>query len=79
MPAKVVGLGILGVFEIIAVTETFDFGGLFATKDTWDQADDGINNNQRREFAAGEDVVAERDFVIHDSADALVVALVVGT
>ena len=76
--AEVVGLSVLGIFEVVAVTEAFDFGGLLAAKNAGNEADDGIDDDECGELAAGEDVVAEGEFVVDYRADALVVAFVVG-
>ena len=76
--AEVGGFGVLGVFEVVAVGKTFDGGGLLAAEDAGNKADDGVDNNEGGEFATGENVVAEGNFVVYDGADALVVALVVG-
>ena len=43
--AKIVGLGVLGIFEGFAVGKTFDFGGSFAAEDAWEEADDGVNDD----------------------------------
>ena len=74
--AEVGGLGVLGVFEVIAVREGLDFGGGFAAEDAGDEAGDGIDNDEGGELAAGEDEAAEGDFVVDEGEDALVVAFV---
>ena len=43
--AKIGGFGVLGIFEVVAIGKAFDFGGGFTTKDAWDKANDGIDNN----------------------------------
>lgn len=75
--AEVGRLGVLGVFEVVAVGEAFDQGGGFATEDAGEEAGDTVDDDEGGEFAAGEDVIAERDFVVDDGQNALVVAFVV--
>ena len=76
--AKIIGFGVLGVFEVVARGKTLDFGGIFAAENARDEANDRIDENQGWEFAASEDVFSEREFVVDDGKDALVVAFVMG-
>ena len=55
----------MGVFEVVAVGETFDGGAGFATEDAREEASDTVDDDEGGEFAASEDVVAEGDFVVH--------------
>ena len=51
--AKIFGAGVLRELEVVAVREGLDFGGSFAAEDAVDEANDAVDDDQRREFAAG--------------------------
>ena len=51
--AEVGGFGVLRVFEIVAIREGFDSGGGFAPEDSRDEADDGVDQDEGRQFPAG--------------------------
>ena len=44
--AEVGGLGVLGVFEVVAVGKTLDGGRSGATKDAWEEASDGVDDDE---------------------------------
>ena len=74
--AKIGGLGVLGVFKIVAVAKAFNFGGSGAAEDAGDEADEAVNNAEGGKFATGENEVAEGDLVINEGEDEGVVAFV---
>ena len=60
--------------------ETFKFTGRFVAEDAGEQAHDGVNDDGGRQFAPGEDVVADGEFFVAVKLiDALVDALVAAT
>lgn len=63
--AKIGGLGVLGIFEIIAVRETLDGRGGLTTEDAGEETSDGVDHNQCWEFTAGEDVGAHGDLEVN--------------
>ena len=65
--AKIVRLSVLGVFQVVAVGKGFDDSGLFTAEDAGDEASDAINNSEGRKLTAGEDVVTQGNFVVHDA------------
>ena len=76
--AEVGGLGVLGIFKIVAVREAFNGGRGGTAEDAGQETGDGVNDDEGGQFPAGEDVVAEGDGVVNQGEDALVVAFVVG-
>ena len=77
-PALVVGgAGVVGMVEE-AVSEGILLRGVAVAQDAGDQAHDSIGEDERRQHAAGEDIVANGNFVIDEVVgDALVDAFVV--
>ena len=61
--AEIVWFGVLWVFEVVTIRERLDFGRGFAAEYAWDEADDGVNDGEGWEFAAGQNELAETDFV----------------
>ena len=74
---EVGGLGVLGIFEVVAVGETLNEGGGFAAENAGEEASDAVDEDEGGEFAAGEDVVAEGNLMVDDGQNTLVVALIV--
>ena len=75
---EVGGLGVLGIFKIVAVREAFNGGRGGAAEDAGQETGDGVNNDEGGQLPTGEDVVAEGDGVVNKGEDTLVVAFVVG-
>ena len=71
------GAGVLGVFEVVAVGETFDGGGVFAAENAGEEAGDCVDDGEGGEFAAGKNVVADGDLCVDEGEDAFVVAFIV--
>jgi len=69
--------GVVGIFNVaLAAVRLFDDGG-FLADDAGHEARDGIKHDHGRKFAAGQDVVADGDFLVHQMVgDALVDAFV---
>ena len=75
---EVGGLGVLGIFEVVAVRERLDKRGSFATQNARNEADDGVDQDEGGQFPAGQNVVSEGELVVNEGQDALVVAFVMG-